>query len=97
MEDRNFHKEIKQCLGFEDVAPKYFCSVETHVNLVYCAYILLHMDLPGLPSEATTMLAKQGYVARMLEKRTLAGRLQQLTQFGGVAKMKEELKARLAA
>ncbi len=92
-----FHKEIKQCLGFEDVAPKYFCSVETHVNLVYCAYILLHMDLPGLPSEATTLLAKQGYVARMLEKRTLAGRLQQLTQFGGVANMKEELKARLAA
>jgi hypothetical protein len=92
-----FHKEVKQYLGFEHVAPKYFCSVETHVSLVYCAYILLHMEMPGIPDEATTILEKQAAVKRILEKRTAARILQTLTQFGGVETYKEELKAVLSA
>jgi hypothetical protein len=88
-----FHKQIKQHLGFEDIAPKYFCSVETHVYLVYCAYILLHADIPGLPQEAKTILDKQTYIKSILEKRTIARILQILTQFGGVEKYKDELKA----
>lgn len=92
-----FHKEVKQYLGFEDVAPKYFSSVESHVSLVYCAYILLHMDMPGIPDKAATILEKQAAVKRMLEKRRAARILQILTQFGGVETYKEELKAALAA
>ena len=92
-----FHKEVKQYLGFEHVAPKYFSSVESHVALVYCAYILLHMEMPGIPDEATTILDKQAAVKRILEKRTTAHILQTLTQFGGVETYKEELKAVLAA
>jgi hypothetical protein len=88
-----FHKHIKMHLGFEDVSPKYFRSVETHVYLVYCAYILLQMDLPGLPHDARTILDKQAYIKAILEKRTLARILHTLTQFGGVEKYMDELKA----
>ncbi len=91
-----FHKHIKMHLGFEDVSPQYFRSVETHVYLVYCAYILLHMDLPGLPHDARTILDKQAYIKAILEKRTLARILQTLTQFGGVEKYMDELKAVLS-
>ena len=91
-----FHKHIKQHLGFEHVAPKYFCSVETHVSLVYCAYILLHMDIPGLPHDAGTILDKQVYINAILEKKTIARVLQTLTQFGGVEKYMDELKAVLS-
>ncbi len=91
-----FHKQIKQHLGFEEMAPTYFCSIETHVHLVYCAYILLHSDIPGLPSHARSMLDKQAYIKGLLEKRTSARVLQLLTQFGGVEKCKEELKAVLS-
>jgi len=81
-----FHKQIKQYLGFEDVAPKYFPAVETHVSLVYCAYLLLQADLPGRPQEAATIL----------EKKTMARILQRFTQFGGVEAYKDELKAILS-
>jgi hypothetical protein len=91
-----FHKHIKMHLGFEDVSPKYFRSVETHVYLVYCAYILLQMDLPGLPHDATTILDKQTYIKAILDKRTLAWILHTLTQFGGVEKYMDELKAVLS-
>ncbi len=91
-----FHKHIKMHLGFEDMSPKYFRSVETHVYLVYCAYILLQMDLPGLPHDARTILEKQAYIKAILEKRTFARILQRFTQFGGVEKYMDELKAVLS-
>ncbi len=91
-----FHKDIKQHLGFEHVATSAFCSVETHVNLVYCAYILLHMDIPGLPHGTRTLLDKQAYITTLLENKRLASILQKLTQFGGVEKYKAELKAVLS-
>lgn len=91
-----FHKHIKQHLGFEDVAPKYFCSVETHVSLVYCAYILLQMNIPELPQDARTILDKQAYIKAILEKKAVAHILQTLTQFGGVEKYTDELKAVLS-
>jgi len=46
-----FHKDIKQHLGFEDVATRGFDSVMSHVHWVYCAYILLYMSPPGVPPE----------------------------------------------
>lgn len=91
-----FHKQIKMHLGFEDVAPKYFRSVETHVYLVYCAYILLQQDLPGSPPQTQTILDKQAYIQTILQKRTFARILQTLTQFGGVEKYMDELKAVLS-
>jgi hypothetical protein len=91
-----FHKHVKMHMGFEDVSPTYFRSVETHVYLVYCAYILLQKDLPGLPHDARTILEKQAYIKAILEKRTLARILQRLTQFGGVEKYMDELKAVLS-
>lgn len=91
-----FHKQIKQHLGFEDVAPTYFCSVETHVSFVYCAYILLNSHLPGLPQDAKTLLDRQAYIKSILDKRDMACVLQTLTQFGGVKKYMDELKAVLS-
>jgi len=35
-------------LGLVHVAAKHFSSVESHVHLVDCAYILLNADLPGV-------------------------------------------------
>jgi len=92
-----FHKEVKQYLGFEDVAPTRFSSVETHVYLVYCAYIVLQMDMPGCPDTVTTVCEKQTYIRRLLDKRDLARIRQQLTQIGGIQQFMEELAARLAA
>jgi len=42
-----FHKHVKMHLGFGDTAAKHFSSAESHVYLVYCAYILLQSGLPG--------------------------------------------------
>ncbi len=92
-----FHKEVTQYLGFEDVAPMRFSSVESHVYLVYCAYIVLQMDIPGCPDTATTICEKQAYIQRILDKRELARIRQQLTQFGGIQKFMEELAERLSA
>jgi hypothetical protein len=38
-----FHKEIKQYFGFEDMASKRFDSVISHVNLVYSVHILINI------------------------------------------------------
>lgn len=92
-----FHKEVKQYLGFEDVAPTRFSSVETHVYLVYCAYLVLQADIPGCPDTVTTICEKQAYIQRVLEKRELSRIRQQLTQFGGIKHFMEELAERLAA
>jgi hypothetical protein len=59
-----FHKQIKQHMGFGDVAPKRFHSVETHVSLVYCAYILLSMEVPGMSATSSSVLEKQAYVLK---------------------------------
>ena len=91
-----FHKQIKQHLGFEDVAPKYFRSVETHVSLVYCAYILFQMPIPGLPEGASTLLDKQAYIKQILDNRKTAHILQILTRFGGVNQYMNELKTVLS-
>jgi len=92
-----FHKHVKMHMGFEDVAVKRFKAVEAHVHLVYCAYILLHSDLPGMPENAKTILEKQQHIRNVLENKKIASKLNLLTQFGGVEKLKNELKAVLMA
>lgn len=49
-----------------------------------------------LMAEARTLLEKQAYVQQILDNRLVARILQTLTQFGGVEKYKQELKAVLS-
>ena len=91
-----FHKETKSYLGFEDVATKWFASVEAHVHWVYCAYILLNSNLPGVPEHANTIMEKQRIIKRMVDNKGKSRVLQQLTQFGGVDRYKNELRRALA-
>ena len=91
-----FHKNVKQHLGFEEVATSGFDSVITHVHWVYCAYILLHLPPPGVPPEIKSLGEKkrklQAYLAHK-EKRRI---LQQLTQIGGMQRYQDELRQALA-
>jgi hypothetical protein len=91
-----FHKCVKQHLGFEDVATHGFDAVMSHVHWVYCAYILLHMSLPGLSPGSQSIGEKQRALQQGLantEKRQI---LQKLTQIGGVQRYKDELRQALA-
>ena len=90
-----FHKHIKMHLGFEDVAAKYFRSVEAHVHFVYCAYILLHSEPPGVPENAKTIIEKQHYIQIILDNKETAHDLQLATQIGGFEKLKNKFKNKL--
>lgn len=92
-----FHKSIKMHLGFEDVSAKSFHSVISHVHWVYCAYILLHSNLPGMSDRPGCLIARQNHVMSVLNKRDIASTLQQLTQIGGLNKYKNKLKEVLNA
>ncbi len=87
-----FHKHVKMYLGFGDIAAKHFSSVESHVYLVYCAYILLHTGLPGI-GQGGTISEKQQKVTKILENRKTASILHRLTQIGGTEIYKNELKS----
>lgn len=91
-----FQKHIKMHLGFGDIAAKHFSSVESHVSLVYCAYLLLNAGLPGIGTDGT-ILEKQRRVAKILENKKTAGVIHELTKIGGVGKYKSQLKSALAA
>jgi mRNA-degrading endonuclease RelE of RelBE toxin-antitoxin system len=92
-----FHKAVKMHLGFEHVAAKHFCSVVTHVHLVYCAYILLHAHPPGISESSYTIPEKQQNLQTVLANAKIANVLQQLTQIGGVRRYKDQLKQALTA
>lgn len=91
-----FHKQIKMHLGFEDVATKSFHSVEAHVHLVYCAYILLHAYPSGIPEGTKTIPDKQHNIMAVLNNKEIACILQGLTRIDGVNQYKNELKMMLA-
>jgi hypothetical protein len=92
-----FHKNVKQNIGFEDVATSGFDSVMSHVHWVYCAYILLHMSPPGASDAIQSLGSKQRQLQSFLEHKEKRRVLQKLTQFGGVQRYKEELRQALAA
>ena len=92
-----FHKNVKQHLGFEDVATSGFDSVMAHVHWVYCAYILLHLSPPGVPAKVKSIGDKQRRLQRCLEHKEKRRVLQQLTQIGGVQRYEDELRQALAA
>jgi len=91
-----FHKDVKQNLGFEDVATHGFDSVKAHVHWVYCAYILLHLSPPGMSGEAKSLSDKKRQLQNVLEQREKRRVLQKLTQIGGVERYKDELRQALA-
>ncbi len=91
-----FHKQVKMHFGLEDIAATHFASVESHVYLVYCAYILLHMKPPGIPDNAKTIIEKQHYIESVFDNRGKASLLQRLTRFNGFENLKNELKAALS-
>ena len=91
-----FHKNVKQHLGFEDVATSGFASVMSHVHWVYCAYILLHMSPPGVSCDVKSIGGKQRQLQQILENKEKRRILQKLTQIGGVQRYKNELRLALA-
>jgi hypothetical protein len=91
-----FHKDVKQNLGFEDVATHGFHSVQAHVHWVYCAYILLHMSPSGMSVEAKSLSDKKRHLQNVLEHTEKRRVLQKLTQIGGVERYKDELRQALA-
>jgi hypothetical protein len=91
-----FPKDVKQHLGFEDVATTSFDSVESHVHWVYCSYILLHMSLPGVSPDVKSLGDKQRQLQRVLANKEKRRVLQKLTQIGGVQRYKDELRQALA-
>jgi hypothetical protein len=91
-----FHKDVKQHLGFEDVATSGFDSVMSHVHWVYCAYILLHLSPPGVPPEVKSLGEKQRKLQECLAHKEKRRILQKLTQIGGVQRYQDELRQALA-
>jgi hypothetical protein len=92
-----FHKDVKQHLGFEEVATSGFDSVMSHVHWVYCAYILLHMSPPSLPPEVKSLGDKQRKIQQCLEHKEKRYILQKLSHIGGVQRYKDELRQALAS
>jgi len=88
-----FHKHVKMHLGFEDAAAKNFSSVESHVYAVYCAYILMHDNPPGVSGNSKTILEKQRDIKNVIENKKTASVLQGLTQIGGAERLKNKLKS----
>lgn len=91
-----FHKDIKQHLGFEDVATSGFDSVQSHVHWVYCADIFLRMSPPGVPPDVKAVGDTQRHLQTFLEHKEKRRILQKLSQIGGIERYKEELQQALA-
>jgi hypothetical protein len=92
-----FHKAVKMCLGFEDVATRWFISVKAHVHWVYCAYILLHYHYPGMSDQAKMLVEKQRKIKQIIDTEEISRVRLVLSQFGGVEKYKDELLTALQA
>jgi len=90
-----FHKEVKMHLGFEDVATSCFKAVMAHVHWVYCTYILLNFNPPGVPENLSGIMDKQHRVKEIVESRKISRTRQLLTQFHGVEVLKHELQEAL--
>jgi hypothetical protein len=91
-----FHKDVKQRLGFEEVATSGFAAVMSHVHWVYCAYILRHLSPPGVSAEVKSLGDTQCQLQQVLDTNEKRRVLQKLTQIGGVQRYKDELRQALA-
>jgi hypothetical protein len=92
-----FHKMVKMFLGFEDVAPKWFASVVSHVHWVYCAYILLNFHPPGIPEDMKSIAEKQKMITHSVKNKGISHMIQLLSQINGLDRLKNELRQALEA
>jgi len=90
-----FHKEVKMFLGFEDVATKWFDSVNAHVHWVYCAYILLNAG--PFDSYVRAIAEKQRRIRKIISTREQSRVVQVLTQINGPQRYKNELLQAIAS
>lgn len=79
-----FHKDVKSCLGFEDVSCHNFESVDAHVHWVYCAYLLL----PKLVPDSKSVLEGQHAIRRNYENRGFRKILALANRFNGMTSIK---------
>ena len=79
-------------LGFEEVAPKWFTSVVSHVYWVYCAYILLQFNPPGVPEHINSLADKQRWIKAIIDGKEKVRVFQLLTQINGTQRYKKELR-----
>ena len=82
-------------LGFEDVSAKWFDSICSHVHWVYCAYILLNSNPPGMPERIKSLAHKQQHVEEMNKRKELSRLNQLITQINGVQRLKKEIQQAL--
>jgi len=90
-----FHKEVKMFLGFEDVATKWFDSVNAHVHWVYCVYILLNAG--PFDSYVRAIAEKQRRIRKIISTREQSRVVQVLTQINGPQRYKNELLQAIAS
>lgn len=83
-------------LGFEDVATKSFKSVVSHVQWVYCAFILLNFHPLGVPKAINSVAEKQRIVGQVAKRKKVSHILQLITQINGVERLKSEMRKALA-
>jgi hypothetical protein len=84
-----FHKEIKQYFGFEQIASQKFNSVISHVNLVYSVYILLNIQYRD---KKIGMKEKQKLFTDLLKKKEANKIIQLSTQFNGPDQIRKYFK-----
>lgn len=90
-----FHKDVKMFLGFEDVSTKHFASVIAHVHWLYCAYILLNSNPPGVPEHVKSTSDKQRIIKEIIDSKEIAQEIQLLTQINGAQRRREQLRSAL--
>ena len=91
-----FHKQIKQHLGFAEVATSGCDAVRSQVSWVYGAYLWLPRSPPGVAVEAKSLGDKQRQLQRVLANPGQRRVIQKLTQMGGVERYKDALRQALA-
>ena len=79
-----FHKEIKQYFGFEDVASHRFESVISHVNFVYSVHILLNIFYRD---RRLGMKDKQRLFTAIFREKEASKIIQLSTRFNGTAEI----------
>ena len=88
-----FHKEIKQYFGFEEVASRQFDSVISHVNFVYSAHILTNIFYKD---RRIGMREKQKLFTESLHKHESLKIIQLATRFRGADQVRKYFKEKFS-
>jgi hypothetical protein len=84
-----FHKEIKQYFGFEDIASQKFDSVISHVNFVYSAHILINILYRD---KRIGMKEKQALFTELFKKQEASKLIQLSTRFNAPDEIRKYFK-----